>query len=69
MLESDIKTLRKELPYVYVYDQKDLIDFSATLVTGYKTFLDEIIKLIKDNDINVMVIDPHPVSFFMFQSI
>lgn len=63
--ESEMVDLAKQFPYVYLYDKKELRDFRDILNSKFDELVNEILALIKDNNVKVVVIDVHPVCFYV----
>lgn len=65
MTEEEIADLRKDLPYVYMYDKYNLFDFSSWVKENIDKASFEILKIMIEKKIQIMVLDPHPVYFLL----
>lgn len=65
MPEEEIQSLRKEIPYLYLFDKRNLFEFSSWVKENIDSASFEILRIMIQKKIQIAVLDPHPV-YFLF---
>lgn len=66
MTPEKISFLRKDLPYLCVYDKLNLEDFNEQIDGSLESIAFEIIQFMTSQSASIVLVDPQPVCFLFY---
>lgn len=66
MTPDEISSLRKDLPYLYVYDKLNLDDFNERIEGNLELVALEVIEFMISLNASIILVDPQPVCFLFY---